>query len=126
MDMNIVIAPARPEDAEEMLTLSQIIGGEADNLSFGNEGIRLSVEKEREVITTAGIAPRDLLLVARADDVIVGYARYSSFFTDAYVPSRRDRHLHTQVSLGLGDRQHDHCEAAFLRPRPGQGGDRLT
>lgn len=36
--MSITITKAIPEDAEELLELLKIIGGETDNLTFGLKG----------------------------------------------------------------------------------------
>ena len=36
--MTIDITRAKPEDAADILTLSQIVGSETDNLSYGADG----------------------------------------------------------------------------------------
>ena len=45
---NVNIRKARPEDAENILSLLKIMGGETDNLTFGAAGIPFSVQQEAE------------------------------------------------------------------------------
>ena len=47
------IERARPEDAAALLDYLKIIGGETDNLSFGPEGVPLSVEAEQDYLRQA-------------------------------------------------------------------------
>ena len=46
MNTPFVIVRAQAEDAAALLEYLKIIGGETDNLSFGPEGVPLSVEQE--------------------------------------------------------------------------------
>ena len=43
--MAIIIEKAKAEDAEAILKLTKVFGSETDNLSFGESGIPVSVEK---------------------------------------------------------------------------------
>ena len=47
MKEEIVITEAVPKDAEEVLEYLKIVGGETDNLSFGAEGLPVSIGQER-------------------------------------------------------------------------------
>ena len=42
-----IIERAQPEEAAALLDYLKIIGGETDNLSFGAEGVPLSIEEEQ-------------------------------------------------------------------------------
>ena len=48
--MDIIIEKARPSDAEEIIAFLRQVGGESDNLTFGPEGLALSVEDEAAYI----------------------------------------------------------------------------
>ena len=45
-----VIERAQPEEAAALLDYLKIIGGETDNLSFGAEGVPLSLEAEQDYL----------------------------------------------------------------------------
>ena len=45
-----VIERARPEEAAALLEYLKIVGGETDNLSFGAEGVPLSLEAEQDYL----------------------------------------------------------------------------
>lgn len=77
--MNFIIEKARPEDAEEILSLSKTVGEETDNLTFGKEGIPISIETEKTFLANAAASDRSIFLVARKEGKIVGMANYSSF-----------------------------------------------
>ncbi len=44
---DIVIKEASPEDAESLLLYLKRVGGETENLTFGSEGLPITVEQER-------------------------------------------------------------------------------
>lgn len=46
----IIIRDIIPDDAEKMLEYLKIIGGETPFLTFGEEGLPITIEKEREII----------------------------------------------------------------------------
>ena len=64
---NVNIRKARPEDAENILSLLKIIGGETDNLTFGAAGIPFSVQQEAEYLEGLADSKTDLYLVAEVD-----------------------------------------------------------
>ena len=45
-----VIERARPEEAAALLDYLKIIGGETENLSFGAEGVPLSLAEEQDYL----------------------------------------------------------------------------
>ena len=75
--MNISIARAVPDDAEELINLLKILGGETDNLTFGSEGLPISVEEERAYIETLEKSASSAMFVAKKDGKIVGNASFS-------------------------------------------------
>ena len=75
----IFIVRATPEDAEAILAYSAVVGAESDNLTFGADGIPLSVEQEKEFLASACASKTDRLWLAKSGDEIVGLANYSVF-----------------------------------------------
>ncbi len=69
-----VIERARPEDAAALLDYLKIIGGETDNLSFGPEGVPLSVEEEQAYLRAQWGSPDNAQYLAKADGEIIGTA----------------------------------------------------
>ena len=66
----VVIERARPEEAAELLDYLKIVGGETDNLSFGAEGVLLSLEEDilqtaLEIVTQDGYAALNIKAVAK-------------------------------------------------------------
>ena len=50
--MDFVITRVTPDDAAELLEHLKIAGGETDNLTFGAEGLPVTVEQERQHLAT--------------------------------------------------------------------------
>lgn len=77
--MNYLIEQATAEDAEKILALIKICGAETDNLSYGGEGLPVSVEQERRHLEAVQQSDKDIFYVVRAGQDIVGTASYSTF-----------------------------------------------
>lgn len=75
--MNILIEKAKPSDAAELLEYLKIIGSESDNLTFGAEGLPLTVEEEQDFLASQLISASAVTLVAKKDGKIVGNARFT-------------------------------------------------
>lgn len=73
------IRKATPLDAEDILEYCKFIGAETNNLTFGAEGLTLTVEEEQEYLKSAECSDKQLFLVAVYDDKIVGTATFSGF-----------------------------------------------
>lgn len=69
-----IIERAKPEDAAALLEHLKIVGGETDNLSFGAEGVPLSVETETNNLSAQVDSPDNVLFIARVDGQIIGDA----------------------------------------------------
>lgn len=76
--MSITITKAIPEDAEELLELLKIIGGETDNLTFGSEGLPVSLEQEKDFLASLKDSTSSAMFIARKDGKIVGNVRFAS------------------------------------------------
>lgn len=81
----VEIRKAAAYDAEKILEYCKIIGSESDNLTFGAEGVSITVDKEREYLENIFRSDKQLYLVAVNDDEIVGTANFSSFENGKYV-----------------------------------------
>ena len=75
----IEIRKARVFDAKNILEYCKNVGAESDNLTFGAEGVSITVEKEQEYLENIYNSTKDLYLVAVCDNEIVGTAVFSSF-----------------------------------------------
>lgn len=76
----VKIRKAISSDAEKILSYCKLIGSETDNLTFGKEGVPITVEKEKEYLEGFYSSTRQLYLVAIDDDEeIVGTAVFSTF-----------------------------------------------
>ena len=73
----VEIRRATAWDAEAILEYCKTIGGESDNLTFGAEGVSITVEKE--YLDSILHSDKQLYLVAVNNSEIVGTAVFSSF-----------------------------------------------
>ncbi|MCX7884043.1 MAG: GNAT family N-acetyltransferase [Caloramator sp.] len=80
------IRKAREEDAGEIVRLSDKIGGETDNLTFGMDDYYFSIEEEKILIRNIRNRHNCLLIVAIVDDKIVGIL--------SFIASARKRIMH--------------------------------
>ena len=75
--MKICIAKAEPSDAASILEYLRRVGGETNNLIFGSEGLPFSVEAEAEFIINMENSCDNIMLLAKSEGKIVGYASLS-------------------------------------------------
>ena len=73
-DRQFVIERARPEEAAALLDYLKIIGGETDNLSFGAEGVPLSLAAEQDYLRTQCDSTDHAQYFAKVDGEIIGTA----------------------------------------------------
>ena len=69
-----IIERARSEDAAALLDYLKIIGGETDNLSFGTEGVPLSIEEEQAYLRAQCGSIDNAQYFAKVDGEIIGTA----------------------------------------------------
>ena len=75
--MNIIIERATAKDAAAMLEYLKQVGGETDNLTFGSEGLPITLEAEEAYIKQMENSCNDIMLVAKVNGKIVGDASLS-------------------------------------------------
>ncbi len=76
---NIVIREAVVEDAEEMISYLNIVGGESDNLMHGAEGFNVPVEAVKRRIQASHDADNCVILIALEGDKIIGRAELAGY-----------------------------------------------
>ena len=69
-----VIERARAEDAAALLDYLKIVGGETENLSFGAEGVPLSIEEEQAYLRAQCDSADNAQYFAKVDGEIIGTA----------------------------------------------------
>lgn len=69
-----VIERARTEDAAALLDYLKIVGGETENLSFGAEGVPLSLEAEQDYLRSQCESADNVQYLAKVDGEIIGAA----------------------------------------------------
>ena len=79
------IRPIEPDDAAAMLAFCRAVGAESDNLSFGAEGLPLTVEQERAALASFAANPREINLAAADGGETIGSCRVAP-------PKRRFAH----------------------------------
>lgn len=72
--MSIVIERASHTDAEAILEYMKQIGSETDNLTFGSEGLPLTIEEEADYIKQLENSGDDVMFVAKDNGRIIGEA----------------------------------------------------
>lgn len=70
--MEIKIEKAAPADAAMLLEYFKQAGGETDNLTFGKEGLPISVEREAAFISGMENSTDDVMFIAKYENKIVG------------------------------------------------------
>ena len=73
-DSLFIIEHALPEDAAALLEYLKIVGGETENLSFGAEGVPLSLEAEQDYLRAQCGSPDNVQYFAKVDGEIIGTA----------------------------------------------------
>jgi len=77
--MAVTIEKAEVSDAKAILEFTKICGAETDNLSFGSDGIPVSLEQEENFIASSLDSNSAVFFVAKEGEEIVGTANYSVF-----------------------------------------------
>lgn len=76
--MNLVIENANIEDAAAVIEYLKQIGSESDNLTFGPEGMGVSLEEEEAYIRSQMDNPHSVMFVAKLDGRIVGDINFTA------------------------------------------------
>ena len=70
--MNITYREAEPSDAGKFLEYSKIVGSETDNLTFGAEGLPLTISQEADFIRKFAGNPGSIMIVAFDEGELIG------------------------------------------------------
>lgn len=76
--MSYTIQKAKPEDAAALLEYLKIVGGETDNLTFGPEGLPVTVEEERKFLEKFADDSRSIMLSVWEDGKIIANAHFEA------------------------------------------------
>ena len=71
---NLVFREAEIDDAEEMISYLNIVGGESDNLMHGSEGFKVPVEAVKRRIQASHDADNSIIMIALAGEKIIARA----------------------------------------------------
>ena len=74
---NVIIKEATPADAQQLIAYMNIIGGETNNLTYGAEGMGISIEAERQFLENLGNDPHSVFYCAWKGDKLIGTANLS-------------------------------------------------
>ena len=72
MPMNIIYREAEPSDAGKFLEYCKIVGSETDNLTFGAEGLPLTISQEADFIRKFAGNPGSIMIVAFDEGELIG------------------------------------------------------
>jgi RimJ/RimL family protein N-acetyltransferase len=75
--MELIIRKATKEDSVKIIEYMSFIGGESDNLTFGDNELNMSLEKEEELIENMNKKDNSIMLVALIDGDIVALISFS-------------------------------------------------
>ena len=76
---NILIREAQIEDAEEMISYLNIVGGESDNLMIGPNGFNVPVEAVKRRIQASHDSDNSIILIALSEDKIIARAELAGY-----------------------------------------------
>ena len=74
---DLTIVRAVPEDADALLAYTKTAGAETDNLSFGAEGLDMTAEEVRDMLTHLEHSRYGLILLAKSGGRIVGIGSFT-------------------------------------------------
>lgn len=100
-----VIERARAEDAAALLDYLKIVGGETENLSFGAEGVPLSLEAEQDYLRSQCESADNVQYLAKVDGEIIGTASLN----------RKPRRMSHRGEFGISLKKHGGAAARRLR-----------
>lgn len=77
-DKELLLRKPTEEDAESMIEYLNIVGGESDNLLFGKNEFRLTVEQEREYIKNINDNDNALMLLGIINNKIISVSQVNA------------------------------------------------
>ena len=94
--INMEIREAKTDDAEEMISYLNIVGGESDNLMHGSDGFKVPVEAVKRRIQASHDADNSVILIALAGGKIIARAELYGY---------PDARLHHNAKLSISVRK---------------------
>ena len=88
---DLTIRAFGPDDAESLIAYLKQIGGESENLTFGAEGLPVTVEREREILRAAAEDDRSVMLGVWCGDELIANGSIRSL----------PRRMHHRATLGI-------------------------
>ncbi|CCQ95911.1 Acetyltransferase [[Clostridium] ultunense Esp] len=89
MSQHLKISKAKKEDAEKVLEFLNIIGGESDNLLFGeNEFKDMPVEKEMAIIEDINLSDKSVMYLGKIGEEIVSIGSLQGFINRTRIAHR--------------------------------------
>ena len=76
---HIVFREAETDDAEEMISYLNIVGGESDNLMHGPDGFKAPIEAVKRRIQASHDADNSVILIALAGEKIIARAELDGY-----------------------------------------------
>jgi len=67
----LIIRRAEKSDAQQLIDYLNLVGGESDNLLFGENGFHMTAEQEEDFIENINCSQASVLLVGFVDDMLV-------------------------------------------------------
>lgn len=68
----VIVRKVKLSDANELISYCKRVGSETDNLTYGSEGIGLSIEEEKKFIEEMDENSNNIFICALEDDKIIG------------------------------------------------------
>ena len=73
-----IIREARKENAEKVLEYTKIVGGQTNNLTFGSEGLNLTVDEEENILENIYNSDKSIFLLTCLNDENIGLGNISA------------------------------------------------
>lgn len=75
---DLLIRPAKRDDAEDIIQYVNLVCTQSDNLTFGKGEFDITLEKEKELIDSIACSDNQLMLTAYLEDRLVGFLNFSA------------------------------------------------
>lgn len=73
-----LIREARKEDADKVLLYTKIVGGQTNNLTYGSEGIDITIDEEEKILENISNTDKSIFLLVCHEDEIIGVGNISA------------------------------------------------
>lgn len=73
-----IIREARKDDAEKVLEYTKIVGSQTNNLTFGSEGLGLTIDEEKNILERVSNSDKSVFLIVCLEDEVIGLGNISA------------------------------------------------